>query len=389
MNTHLEPTLDLLQRLVAYPTVSADSNLALIADLATRLSDAGARVDLYQDDTGNKANLFATLGPEDSGGLLLSGHTDVVPVADQDWTSDPFSLHERDGRVFGRGTCDMKGFIAAATVMASDFGKRELKRPIHFAFTYDEEVGCLGARALVPELRKRGLVPAMAILGEPTQMRVIEGHKGCCEYTVRFSGLEGHGSAPGKGVNAVEYAVRYVTRLMQLGEVLKSRAPLSGRFDPPWTTINIGRLHGGVAHNVIASRAELDWEMRPVQRDDSDFVNKSIATYIETELLPEMRAVYPEAEIATEIIGEVCGLDVMDDNAARDLVSDLLGANGTDVVSFGTEGGLFQELGTSVVVCGPGSIEQAHKADEFLALDQLSACLDMLDGLGAQMAASP
>ncbi|MAY86117.1 MAG: acetylornithine deacetylase [Pseudooceanicola sp.] len=389
MNTHLEPTLDLLQRLVAYPTVSADSNLALIADLATRLSDAGARVDLYQDDTGNKANLFATLGPEDSGGLLLSGHTDVVPVADQDWTSDPFSLHERDGRVFGRGTCDMKGFIAAATVMASDFGKRELKRPIHFAFTYDEEVGCLGARALVPELRKRGLVPAMAILGEPTQMRVIEGHKGCCEYTVRFSGLEGHGSAPGKGVNAVEYAVRYVTRLMQLGEVLKSRAPLSGRFDPPWTTINIGRLHGGVAHNVIASRAELDWEMRPVQRDDSDFVNKSIATYIETELLPEMRAVYPEAEIATEIIGEVCGLDVMDDNAARDLVSDLLGANGTDVVSFGTEGGLFQELGTSVVVCGPGSIEQAHKADEFLALDQLSACLDMLDGLGAQMAATP
>ena len=389
MNTHLEPTLDLLQRLVAYPTVSADSNLALIADLATRLSDAGARVDLYQDDTGNKANLFATLGPEDSGGLLLSGHTDVVPVADQDWTSDPFSLHERDGRVFGRGTCDMKGFIAAATVMTSDFGKRELKRPIHFAFTYDEEVGCLGARALVPELRKRGLVPAMAILGEPTQMRVIEGHKGCCEYTVRFSGLEGHGSAPGKGVNAVEYAVRYVTRLMQLGEVLKSRAPLSGRFDPPWTTINIGRLHGGVAHNVIASRAELDWEMRPVQRDDSDFVNKSIATYIETELLPEMRAVYPEAEIATEIIGEVCGLDVMDDNAARDLVSDLLGANGTDVVSFGTEGGLFQELGTSVVVCGPGSIEQAHKADEFLALDQLSACLDMLDGLGAQMAATP
>lgn len=389
MNTHLEPTLDLLQRLVAYPTVSADSNLALIADLATRLSDAGARVDLYQDDTGNKANLFATLGPEDSGGLLLSGHTDVVPVADQDWTSDPFSLHERDGRVFGRGTCDMKGFIAAATVMAAEYGKRELKRPIHFAFTYDEEVGCLGARALVPELRKRGLVPAMAILGEPTQMRVIEGHKGCCEYTVRFSGLEGHGSAPGKGVNAVEYAVRYVTRLMQLGEVLKSRAPLSGRFDPPWTTINIGRLQGGVAHNVIASRAELDWEMRPVQRDDSDFVNKSIATYIETELLPEMRAVHPEAEIATEIIGEVCGLDVMDDNAARDLVSDLLGANGTDVVSFGTEGGLFQELGTSVVVCGPGSIEQAHKADEFLALDQLSACLDMLDGLGAQMATTP
>ncbi|MEC7259116.1 MAG: acetylornithine deacetylase [Pseudomonadota bacterium] len=388
MNAHLEPTLDLLQRLVAYPTVSADSNLALIADLATRLSDAGARVDLYQDDTGNKANLFATLGPEDSGGLLLSGHTDVVPVADQDWTSDPFSLHERDGRVYGRGTCDMKGFIAAATVMAADYGNRELKRPIHFAFTYDEEVGCLGARALVPELRKRGLVPAMAILGEPTQMRVIEGHKGCCEYTVRFSGLEGHGSAPGKGVNAVEYAVRYVTRLMQLGETLKSRAPLSGRFDPPWTTINIGRLQGGVAHNVIASRAELDWEMRPVQREDSDFVNEAIASYIETELLPAMRAVHPEAEIATDIIGEVCGLDVLDQNAARDLVSDLLGANGTDVVSFGTEGGLFQELGTSVVVCGPGSIEQAHKADEFLAMDQLSACLDMLDGLGAQMAAT-
>lgn len=385
MTGQLADTVSLLQRLISYPTVSADSNLEMIAELADRLGRAGARVDLFQDNTGTKANLFATLGPEGNGGIVLSGHTDVVPVTDQDWSSDPFDLHEEGGRFYGRGACDMKGFIAAATVMADRYARINLRRPLHFAFTYDEEVGCLGARALVPELEKRGIRPAMAIIGEPTSMRVIEGHKGCCEYTVRFSGLEGHGSAPQRGVNAAEYAVRYVTRLMDLRADLMARTAQDSPFEPPWTTINVGRIAGGHAHNVIAGKAEVEWEMRPVQDADRIFVNDAIGSYVHRDLLPAMRAICPDASIETEVIGEVAGLDVMDDNAARDLVTGLVGANGADVVPFGTEAGLFQQYGMSVVVCGPGSIDQAHKPDEFVSLDQLSSCLDMLGKLGASL----
>jgi len=386
MSARLSETVALLERLISYPTVSSDSNLAMIAELAQRLEAVGARVDLFSDPSGRKANLFATLGPEGPGGIMLSGHTDVVPVEDQDWTGDPFALREEAGLLYGRGSCDMKGFIAAATVMAADFAQADLRRPVHFAFTYDEEVGCLGARALVPELEKRGLRPAMAVIGEPTSMRVIEGHKGCCEYTVRFSGLEGHGSSPERGVNAAEYAARYVTRLMELRQALMLRAPDDGRFEPPWTTLNVGRISGGVAHNVIAGKAEVDWEMRPVQDADVDFVKEAVAAYVDHELLPAMRAVCDEAWIETEVIGEVAGLLPMEENAARDLISRLVGANGAHVVPFGTEAGLFQKMGTSVVVCGPGSIEQAHKPDEFVSLDQMQACLQMLEKLGRSAA---
>ena len=386
MSGRLKESVALLQRLISYPTVSSDSNLALIAELAQRLEAAGARVDVFSDPTGRKANLFATLGPEVDGGIVLSGHTDVVPVEDQDWTGDPFQLREDGGRLYGRGACDMKGFIAAATVMAQDFARAPLRRPVHFAFTYDEEVGCLGARALVPELEARGLRPAMAVIGEPTSMQVIEGHKGCCEYTVRFSGLEGHGSAPERGVNAAEYAARYVGRLLQLRQALIARAPEGGRFDPPWTTLNVGRIDGGVAHNVIAGKAEVDWEMRPVQDGDMAFVKDALADYVERELLPEMRAVCAEASVETQVIGEVAGLMPMEQNAARDLVARLVGANGAHLVPFGTEAGLFQQFGLSVVVCGPGSIEQAHKPDEFVSLDQMQACLDMLEKLGRSAA---
>lgn len=383
--TDLSRTQAILANLVGFPTVSADSNLAMIDHMANLLSDASARVDLFHDDTGTKANLFATIGPDREGGIVLSGHSDVVPVTDQNWTSDPFRLEERNGRLFGRGTCDMKGFIAATLAMAPDYAARRLKRPIHFAFTYDEEVGCLGARSLVPALQARGIRPAMAIVGEPTDMRIIEGHKGCCEYTVAFQGLEGHGSNPDRGVNAVEYAVAYVARLMELRHQLRHRTPVASVFEPPWTTINIGRLSGGVAHNVIASRAELDWEMRPVQDSDAAFVRQTMADYCNDVLLPQMQAVCPDAGITTYVIGEVCGLEPMEENAARRLVAELTGANGADVVSFGTEAGLFQQMGLSAVLCGPGNIEQAHKADEYVTLSQLDQCLTMLHGLGERL----
>ncbi|NOR32193.1 MAG: acetylornithine deacetylase [Sulfitobacter sp.] len=381
----LQATVDLLGRLIGYPTVSTDSNLELIIDLSGRLQSLGARTHIFGDETGSKATLFATLGPDAPGGVLLSGHSDVVPVTDQDWSSDPFQMREADGRLYGRGTCDMKGFIAASVVMAEHYATLPLKRPVHFAFTYDEETGCLGAQALIPELNRLGIRPDIAIIGEPTEMRVIEGHKGCCEYTTRFEGLEGHGSSPDLGVNAAEYAVRYVTRLMALREDLRARVPEGSRFDPPYTTINIGRIQGGHAHNVIVGKAEVDWEFRPVQTRDLRFVKETMETFVEQELLPQMRAVYPQADISTETLGEVVGLEPMSENAARDLVAGLVGANGADVVPFGTEAGLFQQMGMDVVVCGPGSIAQAHKPDEFVSLDQLGACLGMLERLGQKL----
>lgn len=383
----LDRTLDILRDLIAFPTVSTDSNLEMIAYLSDHLSGLGARTLITQDESGAKANLFATLGPDHPGGVLLSGHSDVVPVADQDWTSDPFEMVERGGQIFGRGSCDMKGFIAATIAFAETLDPTRLTRPLHFAFTHDEETGCLGARHLVDELAARAIKPDIAIIGEPTSMRIIEGHKGCYEYTTRFTGLEGHGSAPDAGVNAAEYASRYVARLLELRDALKPRAPATSQFHPPWTTINIGRIAGGVAHNVIVGKAEVDWEMRPVQESDADFVKSSLDDLVENVLLPRMKAVHPDASITLETIGEVVGLEPMDKNAARDLVAELTGANATDLVAFGTEAGLFQGLGTDVVVCGPGSIEQAHKPDEFVSRDQMQACCTMLEKLGRKLTA--
>ena len=381
----LERSIDILGDLIAFPTVSTDPNLDIIDYLSERLEALGARVMTIHDASGTKANLFATLGPDAPGGVMLSGHTDVVPVADQDWTSDPFAMIRRDDRLFGRGTCDMKGFVAATLALAEELDIGALNQPLHFAFTHDEETGCLGAQELVRELAERGVVPEIAIVGEPTEMRVIEGHKGCFEYTTRFTGLEGHGSAPDVGVNAAEYAARYVGKLLDLREALKARAPTSSKFDPPWTTLNVGRISGGVAHNVIVGKAEVDWEMRPVQTSDADFVKDGLAAYVADVLLPAMQRVHPGANIVLETIAEVVGLEPMDENGARLLVAELTGANGADLVAFGTEAGLFQQLGTSAVVCGPGSIAQAHKPDEFLEVAQLDLCCRMLRRLGGRL----
>lgn len=381
--TDLATTKAILRELIAFPTISSDSNLDAVGYIAERLSAAGARVEVLRNADGTKANVWATLGPEVDGGLVLSGHIDVVPVADQPWTHDPFDMVERDGALFGRGTCDMKGFIAACLAMAPELARHCDDRPIHFAFTHDEEVGCLGAVDLVEVLRARPTRPALAIIGEPTLMQVVEGHKGVCEYTMRFTGSEGHGSSPEAGVNAVEYAARLIGHLTALRETLKARAPENSPFTPPETTINIGALHGGIAHNVIPGAATLEWEMRPINDADMAFVKSSVAAYCTRELLPAMRAIHPGAAIETEVIGEVVGLEPMEINAARDLCQHLTGHNGAHCVPFGTEAGLFQQLGMQAVLCGPGSIDQAHKPDEFVTLDQLSQCLDMLGRLGA------
>ena len=384
----IERTKAVLSDLIAFPTVSADSNTALIGYAEEKLKDCGARAFVSFDETGSKANLFATIGPEGDGGIVLSGHSDVVPVDGQNWTSDPFVMREADGLLYGRGTCDMKGFIAACIAMAPVFAEAELVRPVHFAFTYDEEVGCFGARALMGELERAGIRPSVCIIGEPTSMRIIEGHKGCFEYTTEFTGTGGHGSEPDKGVNAVEYAVRYVSRLMALGEELKERAPRNNRFDPPWTTVQVGRMEGGAARNVIAGHCSVEWEMRPVAGDDADHVKNALQAYVDGDLLPAMRAVAPEAGIVTHVVGEVEGLEPVERSEALEIVRELTGNTETEVVSFGTEAGLFQKAGISTVVCGPGSIAQAHKPDEFVSIDQLASCLDMLDRLVAKLAAA-
>ena len=383
---HLDHTQDILRQLIAYPTISADSNLQMIEYLADYLDHLGADVLLNHAPDGTKANLFATLGQGHENGVLLSGHTDVVPVADQDWSHDPFDMVERDGRLHGRGTCDMKGFIAACLTKAQDYAKLPLKTPVHFAFTYDEETGCIGAQGLAKLLQDQGITPRLAIIGEPTRMKAIEGHKGCCEYTTHFHGKAGHGSMPDIGVNAIEYAMRYGTKLMDIAQDLQGRAPENGRFAPPWTTLNIGRITGGHIHNVIPENCRIDWEFRPVQDADFSYVKNTVETYVSDTLLPEMQRRDPNANITTEIVGEVVGLEPTDQNEARDIVLELTGQNHADVVPFGTEAGIFAALGMSVVVCGPGSIEQAHKPDEFIDLSQLDACLSFLTKLESKLA---
>ena len=383
----IDDTRAVLADLIAHPTVSADGNLELIAFAADLLSTCGASVSLFRDESGTKANLFATIGPAGDGGIVLSGHTDVVPADDNEWTSDPFVMREVDGRLYGRGSCDMKGFVAAALAMAPRFAAVELRRPVHFAFTYDEEVGCLGGRQLVGDLARAGVRPSVAIVGEPTMMRIIEGHKGCYEYTTEFHGLNGHGSDPDAGVNAVEYAVRYVNRMLALADELKRKAPKGNRYQPPWTTLQVGRIDGGTARNVIAHHCRVEWEMRPVRVSDAEHVKRTLESYCDEVLLPAMRAVSPDARIETQVIGEVAGLEPASESEAREIVSALTGQDQCDVVAFGTEAGLFQACGMSAVVCGPGSIEQAHKADEFVAIEQLQACLDMLSGLADRLSA--
>jgi len=380
-----DDTIEILNRLIAFPSISTDSNLELINWAAEYLAGHGARIEITHDVTGTKGNLFASFGPEGDGGIILSGHSDVVPTEGQEWSSDPFTLRLDDGKYYGRGSCDMKGFIACAMALAPRLAGATLNRPLHIALSYDEETGCLGAPVMLAALAKRGLKPSICIVGEPTGMRLINGHKGCCEYQTRFVGLEGHGSMPDAGVNAAEYAVRYVAELMAISDQLRSRAPSNSPFDPPWTTINIGRIASGVATNVIPNKAEVDWEFRPVTDEDFDFVRKRIGDYAQNVLLPQMRARHPSAKLETETVAEVVGLEPEVEGEAQKLVAALTGANTASTVPFGTEAGLFRAYNVSTVVCGPGEIAQAHKPDEFVSEVQLRHCLTMMDRLFARI----
>ena len=381
-------TLKILSELIKFQTVSGTSNLKLIEYCEKRLSKLGATSFKTFDETKKRVNLFSTIAGKqklNGGGVILSGHTDVVPASAKEWSSDPFVATEKNNKVYGRGSCDMKGFIACTLALAPYFASQNLKKPIHFSFTYDEETACQGAPIMIRELKKRNINCSICIVGEPTSMKAIQAHKGCYEYSTHFTGLAGHGSAPDKGVNAVEYAIRFINKLMELRDELKKREPKNSVFTPPYSTLQIGRIKGGLARNVIADQCVVDWELRPVVPEDGKFVNESMATYVKDVLLPEMKKIYPKSSIEKEIIGEIIGFTKEEKSDAVNLACNLTGDNSQDVVSFGTEAGLFQEIGISTVVCGPGSIEQAHKIDEHVSFEQLKLCLKMLIDLKAHI----
>jgi len=383
LQTLHENSVKILTDLIAFKTISGEDNNSLINYCDEILKKLGATSFKTFDNEKKRVNLFATLKAKKPNGkkpIILSGHTDVVPVS-KGWNTDPFKATIKGNKLFGRGSCDMKGFIACALAYAPIYSKANLNRDIHFSFTFDEETACQGAPILIEELKKKGIKDGICIIGEPTNMKIIDAHKGCYEYTTYFEGLAGHSSAPHKGVSAVEYAARYVNKLIELRQKLIDRAPKDSIFDPPYSTLQIGGIFGGIAHNVIADKCHVNWETRPVVKEDGVFLNSKLDKYANEVLLPEMRKIYPNSSIKKKIIGEIIGFDRDTKSDACELVSSLTGDNSREVVSFGTEAGLFQEIGISTVVCGPGSIEQAHKVDEYIILDELKKCLNLLEGI--------
>jgi acetylornithine deacetylase len=364
--------LDLVRELIAFDTTSRDSNLALIDFAQTLLEKSGARCRRTFDATGKKANLFATIGPDGDGGYVLSGHTDVVPVDGQDWSSDPFKPEVRDGLLYGRGACDMKGFVGVALALAPEIARARLTRPIHFALSYDEEVGCAGVRGLLDDLKTQGVKPALAIIGEPTLMKVVGAHKGGAKLTTRCCGREGHSSQPFHGANAVMMAAEFMTVLASVWDDLKSdRDP---RFDPDHTTVQATVIHGGTAVNILAKEAEVTWEYRLLPGRDGDAIIETVKRRAAAEVLPKYQARASEAALHTTLHAQYPGLAMDEDSPAIRLARELTGSNRIEAVAYGTEAGHFQNYGIPAVICGPGSIEQAHRPDEFCALSELDAC---------------
>jgi acetylornithine deacetylase len=377
--------LELVKTLIGFDTTSRGSNLDLIGFAQALLEKSGARCRLTHDSSGTKANLFASFGPEGDGGYVLSGHTDVVPVDGQDWTSDPFKAEVRDGKLFGRGACDMKGFVGVALSLAPEIGSAKLKRPIHFALSYDEEVGCVGVTGLLDDLKRQGIKPALALVGEPTLMKIVGAHKGGAKLTTTCRGLEHHSSAPEKGANAVMMAGAFVLMLDQVWE--EQRADPDPRFDPPHSTVQATVIAGGTAVNILAREAQVTWEYRCLPDRDPQKILDRVAERAQTEILPKYRARAGEAAFATELQAQYPGLVMDEDSLAVRLARELTGANAVEAVSYGTEAGHFQAYGIPAVICGPGSIDQAHRADEFCALSELEACEAFLRKLIAKAAA--
>ncbi|RJF91805.1 acetylornithine deacetylase [Noviherbaspirillum saxi] len=370
----------LIERLVGFNTVSRESNLALIGFIHSYLESHGVECELHFNEERNKASLFATIGPRDRGGIVLSGHTDVVPADGQRWTRQAFQLTEEDGRLYGRGTTDMKSFIAAVLSFVPDFVRMDLRIPVHLAFSYDEEIGCLGVRPLLAAIGSRAVKPIACVIGEPTEMRVVSGHKGKLAMRCQVHGSEGHSAYAPYGVNAIEYAAKLVTRLAQIGERLAT-AEINPRFDPPFNTLQTGVISGGRALNMIPGDCHFDFEVRALPLFDPQCVADEICDYAERELLPEMRKKSAASDISFNLLSSYPGLDSADDLPIVRLLKLITGAQHAETVSYGTEGGLFTAADIPTVVCGPGSMAQGHQPDEFITVTQVAACEKFLQQL--------
>jgi acetylornithine deacetylase len=367
-------TVEILEALVGFDTTSRNSNLELIAWVENYLDGFALAHERVFDATGSKANLWSSIGPAGTGGYILSGHTDVVPVDGQDWSHDPFRLVQRGGRVYGRGSADMKGFLACCLAAVPDMVARPLARPIHLAFSYDEEVGCVGVRSLISRLEGAPVNPIGCFVGEPTEMNVVVGHKAKRSLRVTVRGKTCHSSLAPMGVNAVEYAARLIVKIREMTDRLAQRGARDPLYDVPFTTGHTGTVHGGTALNIVPDLCTFEFEFRSIAVDSLDTLVGEVMAYARDVLEPEMKGVASEAGFEFEIKSGFPGLDTTPQSELVRLTKELSGQNAHGKVAFGTEAGLFDEAGIPSVVIGPGSIDQAHKADEFIALAELAKC---------------
>lgn len=377
---------EMIAKLVSFDTTSRNSNLPLIEFVEDYLAQHGITSHRVPSDDGRKANLVATIGPERDGGVILSGHTDVVPVDGQAWVTDPWVLTEKDGKLFGRGTCDMKSFSAVALALVPRLIERGLAAPIHFALSYDEEVGCIGARDLIADLTRRDLRPRAVVVGEPTMMRVVNAHKGIRAMTTTVTGHEVHSSQVHKGVNAIAIAAELIRYLSELGVMSVDQGDPSGRFDPPFSSIHVGLIEGGTALNIVPRQCRFMWEIRSLPGVDADAIIDRFAAYADEKLLPRMKAVAEESDIVTVQSHMIPPFLARDQSPAEMLALKLTGRNAAEAVSYGTEAGLFENADLATIVCGPGDIAQAHQPNEFIALEQVDLCVAFFERLIDELA---
>lgn len=378
-------TQEILTRLIAFDTVSSKSNLELIRWVQDYLDGYGIASELIYDASKNKANMHATIGPADKPGVILSSHTDVVPVEGQAWESDPFTLREQDGLFYGRGSCDMKGFIAVILSRLPEMAEKPLAAPIHFALSYDEELGCIGAHNLVKHFEDMPVKPKLCIVGEPTSMKTITGHKGICDFDCVVHGKEAHSSLAPYAVNAVENAAELVAYIKSVARRMASEGPFNKQFDPPFTTVHTGVMKGGTALNIVPNLCEFSFEIRNIPEVDPLTLAEEIRQHAFKILEPRMKDIDPKTGFEFKPSAFVQAFDIANDHAAVELVLSLSGSNATEKVSFATEAGLFQKAEIPTVVCGPGSISQAHKPNEFVAIEQLTKCENFIGRLVSRM----
>ena len=381
MMSNTQLCIDQLARLIGFDTTSANSNLALIEYIQSFLDERNISSRLTFNADRSKANLWATIGPEQRGGIVLSGHTDVVPVDGQTWQSDPYQLTERDGMLFGRGTADMKGFIACALAHSDDFLKRSLKVPIHLAFSYDEEVGCLGVSGLIEDISENLPAPIAVIVGEPTMMKIIGGTKGGRSFHTVVTGTDGHSSLPDLGANAILAATEIITELAAIEQRFRDNADPTNGFEPPYSTLDLGLINGGTATNIIPARCEFYWGFRSLPFQDMDALEQEVRTFISEKVEPKLKAISEQTGVLTTMTSDVPPLAPDETSAAEKVVRHISRLNASGRVSYATEAGHFQNAGIPGVIFGPGSIEQAHLPDEFIAIDQIKACSEFMTKL--------